>query len=161
MQQGKNTEQSTVAWSSTTATPFGGDHPRGVAHAIDHLQLQRAARHAARRRALRPPDAHHWSLNTDGVLDAIAHNLSSAARCTAHGVELHLALCSPDSRLGVCRRGVLGLALPLLPGVSLLVLGVALVGRRTWIIRGSASMASWCCAAGLRCGRPALAGRGA
>src|SRR6266498_2326557 len=57
--------------------------------------------------------------------------------------------------------GVLGLALPLLPGVPLLVLGVALVGRRTWIIRGPASMASWCCAAGLRCARPALAGRGA
>ena len=31
--------------------------------------------------------------------------------------------------------GVLGLALPLLPGVPLLVLGIALVGRRTWIIR--------------------------
>ncbi|HEX9441401.1 MAG TPA: hypothetical protein VF909_17070, partial [Roseiflexaceae bacterium] len=92
MQQGKNTEQSTVARSSTTATPFGGDHPRGVAHAIDHLQLQRAARHAARRRALRPQCA-SLVLNTDGVLNAIADNLSSTARCAAHGVELYLALC--------------------------------------------------------------------
>jgi hypothetical protein len=31
--------------------------------------------------------------------------------------------------------GGLGLALPLLPGVPVLVLGIALVGRRTWIIR--------------------------
>jgi hypothetical protein len=31
--------------------------------------------------------------------------------------------------------GVLGLALPLLPGVPIVVLGIALVGRRTWIIR--------------------------
>lgn len=31
--------------------------------------------------------------------------------------------------------GVLGLVLPVLPGVPILVLGITLAGRRTWIIR--------------------------